>query len=121
VRSDVSILDRDPDLAEDLSDEQFAIARKQVVADVESYPRGVWAVGSGDFDHVASLGLLLLEGLLARQVTVGGHTCAEILGPGDVLQPWLLVGPEPSVATRSTGRWSNRRRQLCSIVRSAPA
>jgi len=99
VRSDVSILDRDPDLAEDLSDEQLAIARKEVVADVESYPRGMWAVGPRDFDHVASLGLLLLEGLLARQVTVAGHTCAELLGPGDVLQPWLLVGPEPSVAT----------------------
>jgi hypothetical protein len=30
---------------------------------------------------------------------VGDYTCAELLGPGDVLQPWLRVGPEQSVAT----------------------
>ncbi len=95
----VSILDRDPDLAEDLSDEELLIAREHVVVDVASYPRGAWAVGPDDFDQVANLGLLLIDGLLTRHVTVAGHTCAELLGRGDVLQPWLRVGPEPSVAT----------------------
>ncbi|MGI8505253.1 MAG: Crp/Fnr family transcriptional regulator [Solirubrobacteraceae bacterium] len=95
----VSILDRDPDLAEDLSDEELAIARQDIVADVESYPRGPWAVGPDDFDPVANLGLLLIDGLLARHVTVADHIGAELLGPGDVLQPWLRIGPEPSVAT----------------------
>lgn len=95
----VSILDSDPELAEDLSREEALVARQQVVADVASYPRGPWAVGPGEFDEVANLGLLLIDGLLARHVTVAGRTCAEILGRGDVLQPWLRVGPEPSVAT----------------------
>jgi len=99
VRSVVSILDRDPDLAEDLSDEQLEIARQHVVVDVESYPRGAWAVDPDDFDQVANLGLLLIDGLLARQVRVADHTGAELLGRGDVLQPWLRIGPEPSVAT----------------------
>jgi hypothetical protein len=35
----------------------------------------------------------------ARQVTVGSYTCAELLGPGDVLQPWLRIGPDESVAS----------------------
>ncbi len=95
----VAILDRDPDLAEDLSDEELVIARQEVVAGVESYPRGAWTVGPDDFDQVANLGLLLVEGLLARHVTVADHIAAELLGPGDVLQPWLRIGPEPSAAT----------------------
>ncbi len=94
----VSILECDPDLAEDLSDEDLAIARRHLVAGVEGYPRGTWIVGPDDFDPVANLGLLLVRGLLARQVTIGDHTSAELLGPGDVLQPWLRIGPDQSVA-----------------------
>jgi CRP/FNR family transcriptional regulator, cyclic AMP receptor protein len=94
----VSILECDPDLAEDLSDEDLGIARPQLVADAKGYPRGAWLVGPDDFDHVANLGLLIVKGLLTRQVTIGDHTSAELLGPGDVLQPWLRVGPDHSVA-----------------------
>lgn len=99
MRDDVSLLDRDPDLAEDLSPDALVIARRQVLVDVRSYARGPWTVGSDDFDQVANLGLLLTEGLLARHVRVADHACSELLGPGDVLQPWLRIGPEPSVAT----------------------
>ena len=41
---------------------------------------------------------MLVEGLLARWVTIGDHTSAELLGPGDVVQPWLRIGPDQSVA-----------------------
>src|SRR5919201_2059928 len=37
--------------------------------------------------------LLVVSGLLARQVTVGHRTCAELLGVGDVLRPWVRTGP----------------------------
>jgi CRP/FNR family transcriptional regulator, cyclic AMP receptor protein len=94
----ISILEVDPDLAEDLCDEDLATACRQLVADVKGYPRGTWIVGPDDFDHVANLGLLIVEGLLTRQVTIGDHTSAELLGPGDVLQPWLRIGPDHSVA-----------------------
>lgn len=94
----VSILECDPDLAEDLSDEDLAVARQQLVTGVMGYPRGAWIIGPDDFDHVANLGLLLVKGLLARRVTIGDNTSAELLGPGDVLQPWLRIGPDQSVA-----------------------
>ena len=49
---------------------------------------GVWDVsrleGAGA-DHV---GLLLLEGVVAREVIVADHVSAELLGPGDLLRPW---------------------------------
>jgi CRP/FNR family transcriptional regulator, cyclic AMP receptor protein len=95
----VPLLDYDPDLGEDLSPNQLALARGTVMADVVDYRTGPWPVGPDDFDHTASLGLLLLDGLLAREVTVAEYTCAELLGPGDVLQPWLRIGPDQSVAT----------------------
>ena len=34
------------------------------------------------------LGILILDGLVVRQVNVAGLTCIELLGPGDVLRPW---------------------------------
>lgn len=95
----VSVLDRDPDLAEDLSPEELARAREHAIARVVRYPKGAWKVSPGDFDRAGSLGLLVIDGLLVRKVTVGERTCAELLGPGDVTQPWLLAGPDSSVDT----------------------
>src|SRR5579884_2980954 len=95
----IAILDWDPDLAEDLPEAQRALARRQILADVIGFPAGPWEVGPDHFDGVASLGLLVVEGLLAREVTVGDYTCSELLGPGDLIQPWLRIGQEQSVAT----------------------
>jgi hypothetical protein len=95
----VAILEADPDLGEDLSGEQLRIAQGRALAEVVSYPAGPWTVGPDDFDRAGNLGLLLVDGLLAREVTVGEYTCAELLGPGDILQPWLRIGPEQSVDT----------------------
>lgn len=99
VFSAVSVLDRDPDLGEDLRPEEFALARQQAVARILRYPKGRWLAGQNAFDRVGALGLLITEGLLVRQVTVGDRTCAELLGPGDVTQPWLRTGPDSSVGT----------------------
>lgn len=99
TRELAAILESDPDLAEDLSEDQLALARRQVLAEVIDCPAGAWAIGPDDFDGVATLGLLLIDGLLAREVTVGDYTCAELLGPGDLIQPWLRIGQEQSVAT----------------------
>ena len=35
----------------------------------------------------------MLEGLLAREVILAGSTCTELLGDGDLIQPWV---PEPA-------------------------
>lgn len=98
-RTLVAVLDSDPDLAEDLDSEQLRIARQHALAELVSVPAGRWLIAPDDIDGVANLGLLLVDGLLAREVTVGDYTCAELLGPGDVLQPWLRIGPDNSVAS----------------------
>ena len=40
-------------------------------------------------DPSSRLGFLMLDGLLARDVVLVGHTCTELLGEGDVIQPWI--------------------------------
>jgi CRP/FNR family transcriptional regulator, cyclic AMP receptor protein len=98
-RGRIAVLDWDPDLAEDLPEPQRVLAGRQILAGVLEYPAGPWQAGPDDFDGTASLGLLVIEGLMAREVTVGDYTCAELLGPGDLIQPWLRIGQEQSVAT----------------------
>jgi CRP/FNR family cyclic AMP-dependent transcriptional regulator len=94
----IAVLQSDPDLAEDLTERQAALARERVVAEVSSYPRGRWAVDPDEFDDAANMGLLIIDGLMTRDVTVAEYTCAELLGPGDVVQPWLRLGRDSSVA-----------------------
>lgn len=83
----VRLLDVDPTLAAMLSEEELATARQYAIADVIELPRG-----SHDprqlFPGGGLLGLLMLDGLLIRQVAVGGRHCGELVGPGSVLRPW---------------------------------
>jgi CRP/FNR family cyclic AMP-dependent transcriptional regulator len=95
----IRLLEHDPDLGEDLKEAELAAARRSVLTRVVRYARGPWGVEPTDFDGTRSLGLLLIEGILVRKVTVGQRTCAELLGPGDVTQPWLTAGPDDSVGT----------------------
>ena len=60
--------------------------------------RGAWEppdVGDGVAGH---LGLLLLDGFLARHVRVIDRPPAELLGPGDLLHPWEESHTEPFLA-----------------------
>jgi hypothetical protein len=84
VSSAVSVLERDPDLGEALAPEEFPLARHQAIARVRRYPKGCWSAALTAFDRAGALGLLIMDGLLVRQVTVGDRTRAELLGPGDV-------------------------------------
>ncbi|MGH9061639.1 MAG: Crp/Fnr family transcriptional regulator [Acidimicrobiales bacterium] len=104
MRSAVAVLDRDPDLGSDLAPAEFRLASRHALARLERFERGPWSVTPDDFPGAGSLGLLLLAGILVRKVTVGDRTCAELLGPGDVTQPWLRVGPDSSIGTEVNWR-----------------
>jgi CRP/FNR family cyclic AMP-dependent transcriptional regulator len=83
----VRLLDADPSLAAGLSEEERAAARRYAVADVMEFSRGVH-YPRDLFDGDGLLGLLVLDGLLVRQVAVGDRHCGELVGPGAVLRPW---------------------------------
>jgi hypothetical protein len=56
------------------------------VARVKTIEPGRWEV---PHDTSSRLGFLMLDGLLARDVVLVGTTCTELLGEGDVIQPWI--------------------------------
>jgi CRP-like cAMP-binding protein len=83
----IRLLDADPSLGSGLSEEELAAARRYAVADVVELARGRYAPRE-HFDGTGLLGLLVLDGLLIRQVAVGDRHCGELVGPGAVLRPW---------------------------------
>jgi len=88
----VALLQADPDLGALLSPARRSEAERELVVRVHKLAVGTWDVarlsGAGS-DHV---GLLVLGGVLAREVVVADHASAELLGPGDVLRPWQAAG-----------------------------
>jgi CRP-like cAMP-binding protein len=81
----VRLLDVAPQLAEHLNDEQGRAARSAIVVPVVQLPRGPWD-RAVLFDHEhRPFGAIVLDGLLARHVDVGGYPGLDVHGPGDML------------------------------------
>jgi CRP/FNR family cyclic AMP-dependent transcriptional regulator len=81
----VQILMVDPEIGEGLGAGEAARARRDVVASVQRLPMGEWQPDLGD---VPPAGFLVLEGCLAREVTVLGQTAAiDFLAQGDLVRP----------------------------------
>ena len=92
----VDLLDCDADLAQALRASPEGGAPPQVIATTVSLPRGPWQAPRRA--EPLALGLLVLEGLLIRRISYGRASCGELLGPGDLLRPWLedgggVIGP----------------------------
>lgn len=86
----VHVLEVDPDLGVGIEPDQLPLARGRAVAPLLLFgERGPWEIGQDSIDGTGHLGLLIVEGLLARRVSVGARSGIELLGPGDVLRPWV--------------------------------
>jgi CRP/FNR family transcriptional regulator, cyclic AMP receptor protein len=80
------ILD-DPELGGRLTSEQRDAATRVVVPELRMQP-GEWHPGEIPLLRRSRLGIVLLEGVLVREVVIGAWRSAELVGPGDVLSPW---------------------------------
>ena len=84
----VRLLEADPDLGVLLSDARRAEAERELVVRTHRLAVGPWDVTrltGANADHV---GLLILDGVLSRELIVADHVSAELLGPGDLVRPW---------------------------------
>jgi CRP/FNR family cyclic AMP-dependent transcriptional regulator len=84
----IRVLEAQPDLGEGLDEEQAALARRHAIALLDSVDTGPWRPRERYQPTSGSLGLLIIEGVLARDIRIAGRWCSELLGPGDVLRPW---------------------------------
>lgn len=79
------VLEADPDLGARLSRSELTRARTVAVAPCTGMQPGTWTPAP---QHPRTLGLLVLDGVLARYASVEGHHGVDLIGHGDVLRPW---------------------------------
>ncbi|MBV9749999.1 MAG: hypothetical protein JO157_14410, partial [Acetobacteraceae bacterium] len=82
------ILDEDRDLSDGLTGERMDEAIRDCVAGTCICVPGPWTPPEEIGDMRFGLGLLILDGLLARRVGVAGRFGAELLGDGDLMNPY---------------------------------
>lgn len=101
----VRVADVDPDLFEGIDDPN---ARSASVAEVLRFERGSWRAPLEGMDPHGHFGLLVYEGILIRRVRFGRRPVLELVGPGDVLRPWVGLGPDSSLQQPSHWRVHER-------------
>ena len=108
--AEVRVLELDPDLGAGLDPEQAAAATQHAVAHAHVLERGAWRPGTKRPAGGDALGLLLLDGLLTRTLTIADRSSTELLGAGDLLRPWQRDGEDDLVPTRVEFRVLERAR-----------
>jgi CRP/FNR family transcriptional regulator, cyclic AMP receptor protein len=89
----VYVLDHDAGLRRVLSEPDRSRCRQHAVAAIAELPVGRWDPRARPIPE-AELGLLVLDGLMIRDVTVGEARTGELIGPGSILRPWDDTGTE---------------------------
>jgi CRP/FNR family transcriptional regulator, cyclic AMP receptor protein len=99
----VRVFDELPELLQHVENGDLPTLR-QVTTQLLRVQPGAWQLSLRDSEVRGHLGLLVLDGLLSRQVTIGEATCAELLGGGDVLRPWTEL-ERGIVSIPAESRW----------------
>jgi hypothetical protein len=100
----IHLLDVDPELGRLLGADRLADARRELVCRLHTPDRGPWdaeRLRTAGPEHV---GLLLVDGVVAREVVLEDNVSAELLGPGDLVRPWQADPPAQLI--RADVRWT---------------
>jgi CRP-like cAMP-binding protein len=99
------VLEVDPDLGADLDVDSFEAAARELTVPAEPVDWRTAGERWGPADPQGHLGLLVLDGLLLREVSLLGTFSAEVLGEGDLLRPWDVDGGY-TLPVRARARWT---------------
>lgn len=91
------MLDEDPDLAAGFSGARLAAATHDLRTVAIDVPGGHWDPESHREALRGGVGLLVVDGVLARRVGTLRRSGAELLGPGDLLRPTQGEGDGDSI------------------------
>ena len=98
------LLALDPDLGRALPDGRRLAAHAAVPVRVLSLDPGAWDAERFGAVTAGHIGLLVVDGLVGRELLADDVASMELLGPGDVLRPWD-ESAEPELV-RAVVRWS---------------
>jgi hypothetical protein len=84
----IRLLDVDPDLGALLNEARREQAERELVVRTHRLPVGPWDVSRLAGATAEHVGLLILDGVLSRELLVADNVSAELLGPGDLVRPW---------------------------------
>jgi hypothetical protein len=103
MSSDSRILADDPELTDGLIGQRLESAIRDCVAATYECPAGPWSPPEAVADMSFGIGLLILDGLVARRVAVARRFGAELLGDGDLMNPFH--GADAGTSLPRTGKW----------------
>jgi hypothetical protein len=84
----IRIFEYDPDLLQGLDAHTASHLRSRMATRRVWAEPGPWTADRPDDADSGHLGLLVIDGLLIRTVSLAGRECSELVGPGDVIRPW---------------------------------
>jgi hypothetical protein len=87
-RSLILLLEADAELAEGLAPEELDAAVRSVAVHTQMLEAGPWEPEDEPWPVTPTLGLLVLDGVVTRDIVFAGRTTTELLGAGDVVRPW---------------------------------
>jgi CRP/FNR family transcriptional regulator, cyclic AMP receptor protein len=85
----VALLEADPAFAAAIPAADLALATRVLCVPRLYLPHGGWSPPDRASWPAPTTALMLLEGLVVRHVALGGRVSAQLLGPSDVLDPWV--------------------------------
>jgi CRP/FNR family transcriptional regulator, cyclic AMP receptor protein len=97
-----SLFDIDAELAERLDPRQRAEARARAIVPVVDLTAGPWSPTRLDTGASRPFALLVVDGLVVRELLLAGSTASELLGPGDV----VALAPSDDALLPATAEWS---------------
>jgi hypothetical protein len=83
----ISLFDADPELVAGVPDEDRATAHRSLIVPSMALEPGPWTPPQ-ELPFGLVVGLLVLTGVVSREIVLAGRRTAELLGPGDILRPW---------------------------------
>ena len=86
-RALIPLLEADPELGEGLAAPELEAATRAVAVHARTLDAGPWEPLDEHWPVPPVLGLLVLEGVVTRDIVFAGRTTTELIGGGDILRP----------------------------------
>jgi CRP/FNR family transcriptional regulator, cyclic AMP receptor protein len=97
-----SLFDIDPELGELLDARQLAEARSRAIVPVVDLTAGAWSPAVLQRANARPFALMVVDGLVLRELLLAGSTASELLGPGDIVRH----SPPDDALLPTEARWS---------------